>query len=126
MTLYVVQARGADEEALVKAHFIKDGFAWAGFAFGWLWLVYHRLWLPAVLYVVIETAFLVLALPHIAPETVVLCDLLARFFVGLEGNRLREARGARRAALTEIIEAPDRDAAEVIFFSRHAAAGAPA
>ena len=119
MTLYVVQARGTDEAALVRAHFIKDGFAWGGFAFGWLWLAYHRLWLATAIYLAIEVAVFVWLRPHVEPQALLVLDLLGRLYVGLEGNRLREAKGAPRAALSETIEARDRDAAEVAFFARH-------
>ena len=122
MTLYVVQARGTDEVALVRAHFIKDGFAWGGLAFGWLWLAYHRLWLATAIYVAVEVAVFVWIRPHVGPPALLVLDLLARLFVGLEGNRLREAKGARRAALSEIVEARDRAEAEVAFFARHGGA----
>ena len=124
MTLFVAQSRGADEASLVRAHFIKDGFAWGGFAFGWLWLAFHRLWLATVLYVVAEVLVVWLVRPHVEPASLLILDLLARLYVGLEGNRLREAKGARRAAVTDIIEAPDREAAETIFYARQAAGGA--
>ena len=126
MTIFVVQARGADDAALTRAHFIKDGFAWGGFAFGWLWLLYRRLWLAAAVYVALEVAFWFLLAPHVPPTTTLACDLLLRLWVGFEGNRLREARGARRAGLHDVIEAQDRDAAEVAFFARHASTGTPA
>ena len=122
MTLFVVQARGSDEAALVRAHFIKDGFAWAGFAFGWLWLAYHRLWLATAIYIALEIAVFVWMRPHVPPEALLALDLLARLYVGLEGNRLREAKGARRAVLSDIVEARDRAEAEVAFFARHGTA----
>ena len=120
MTLFVAQSRGADEASLVRAHFIKDGFAWGGFAFGWLWLAYHRLWLATAIYIVAEVLVVWLVRPHVEAQALLVLDLLVRLLVGLEGNRLREAKGARRAALTDIIEAPDRAAAETIFFARRA------
>ena len=53
-------------------------------------------------------------------------DILARLILGLEANRLRLAKGARRAALTELVEARDRDEAEAIFYRRHAPVGVAA
>ena len=123
MTLFVVQAPGRDDASLVRAHFIKDGFAWGGLAFGWLWLAYHRLWLASAIYLAAEILVFVLVRPHVEPEVLLALDLLARLFVGLEGNRLREAKGARRAALTDIVDARDRAAAETIFYARQAAGG---
>ncbi len=126
MTLYVVQARGSDEAALVKAQFVKDGFTWGGFWLGWIWLLYRRLWLAAAVYIALEVGFYFLVLPHAAAGAALACDALAKLFVGLEGNRLRQAKGARRAALTDIIEARNREAAEAIFYARHAPGGMPA
>ena len=119
MTLYVVQAPGSDDDSLVRAHFVADGFSWSAFFFAWAWLLYRRLWLALLVWVVVEGAFLVLVVPHIPLTTAFLVDLLARIALGLEAHRLRVAKGARRAVVTELVEARDRDEAEAIFYARH-------
>ena len=58
-------------------------------------------------------------MPHVSFDTVFLLDLLARLFLGLEAHRLRLAKGAKRATLTDLVEARDRDEAEAIFYARH-------
>ena len=125
VTLFVVQARGTDAVALEKAHFIADRFSWGAFVFGWLWLLYRQLWLAFAVWAALEIAFIFLVLPHVAYATALLCDLLAHLFIGFEGSRMRQDRGARRAGLTDLVEARDRDAAEVTFYERHAPGTAP-
>ena len=97
MALYVIQARGADQASLERATIIKDGFSWPAFIFAQLWLIYHRLWLALLIWVLAEVAFILLVLPHIAAGTFIAVDGLAHLFIGFEGNRLRLAKGARRA-----------------------------
>ena len=123
MTLYVVQARGTDDAALVRARFLAEGFSWPAFTFAPFWLLYHRLWLALATWIVLEVAAFALVVPHVSGWTAAGVDILARVFLGLEANRLRLAKGARRAALTELVEARDRDEAEAIFYRRHAPAG---
>lgn len=119
MTLFTVQAPGLDDEGLARARFVGDRFSRPAFVFAWAWLLYQRLWLAFVVWVAAEIAFLVLVLPHVSLLAALLVDLLARVFLGLEGHRLRLAKGARRAVLTELVEARDGDEAEAIFYSRH-------
>ncbi len=129
MTLYLVQTRGTDDAALVRARFLAEGFSWPAFVFAQLWLLYHRLWLALLTWIVLEVAAFALVVPHVSGWTVAAVDILARVFLGLEANRLRLTKGARRAAMTDLVEARDRDEAEAIFYARHrpmVAASAPA
>jgi hypothetical protein len=125
MALYVVQAAGRAPAQLVEARFIPEGFSWPAFIYAQLWLLYHRLWLALAVWAVLEVAFFFLVFPHVGGPVSALIDGLAHLFIGFEGNRLRQDKGARRAALTEIVEARDRDEAETLFFRRHAPAVAP-
>ena len=119
MTLYVVQARGTDDAALVRARFLAEGFSWPAFILAQLWLLYHRLWFALLTWIVAEVAFYFFVLPHVSGWIAAAVDILARLFLGLEGNRLRQAKGARRATLVELVEARDRDEAEATFYRRH-------
>ena len=119
MTLFVVQAPGTDDEALIHARFIADRFSWPAFVFAWAWLLYRRLWIALAVWVVLEIAFLAFVAPHVSLGVAFLVDLLARLFLGLEAQRLRLAKGAGRAVLTDLVEARDRDEAEAIFYARH-------
>lgn len=118
MALYVIQARGADRASLERATIIKDGFSWAAFVFGPFWLLYRRLWLALLLWVALEVAFVLVVAPNVPGGVSTLVDLLAHLFIGLEGNRLRLAKSARRASLVDVMEGRDRDDAEIRFFRR--------
>ena len=120
VALYVVQARGEDVGSLERARFIPDGFSWPAFVLAQLWLLYHRLWLALAIYVAAEIAFYFLVYPHVPLLATLVVDLLARLYVGFEGNRLRVARESRKAALTDIVGGADRDEAEAAFFGQQA------
>ena len=118
MPVFVVQASGSDASALERARFVRDGFSWPAFAFAQFWLLYHRLWLALAIWIAAEVAFFVFAVPHLPAVAAVAVDLVARLWLGMDAARLRLAKGARKAAVTDIIAAPDRDAAEAAFFGR--------
>lgn len=118
MALYVIQARGADQASLERAVIVKDGFSWPAFVFAQLWLIYHRLWLTLLVWVLAEVAFILLVLPHVGTGASIGVDFLAHLFIGFEGHRLRLAKGGRRAVLVDVIEGRSRDEAEARFFDR--------
>ncbi|MDR3462083.1 MAG: DUF2628 domain-containing protein [Beijerinckiaceae bacterium] len=118
MALYIAQARGRDETSLEHASILRDGFSWAALIFGPFWLLYRRLWLAALIWIVLESAFILFVLPHVAPNAAALVDVLAHCFLGFEGQRLRIAKASRDAAITEIIEGRDWEEAEARFFQR--------
>lgn len=118
MTLFTVQATGTDDDALARARFVAERFSWPAFWLTWAWLLYRRLWLAFLLWVVIDLAFLLLAAPHLPMGAIVSVEIAARIVLGLEAGHLRIGKGARRATLTELVEARDRDEAEAIFFAR--------
>ncbi len=118
MPLYVVQARAHDQEALERAVMIRDGFSWGAFIFAQLWLLYYRLWIPLLIWVEAEVAFILVVFPHLSLNAALGVDFLAHVFIGFEGQKLRIAKGARRAALTDIVEGHDREAAEARFFHK--------
>ena len=119
MAVYVVQAAGSAQAQLLRARFIREGFSWPAFIFAQIWLIYHRLWLALAVWILLEIAFFLLVFPHVSGATATAIDALAHLFIGFEGNRLRQRKGARRVALTELVEARGRDEAEAIFFRRH-------
>jgi hypothetical protein len=119
MALYIAQARGHDETALEQASILRDGFSWTALVFGPLWLLYQQLWLAALIWIVLESAFMVLVLPHVAPDAAALANVLAHCFLGFEGQHLRITKASRNAAITEIVEGRDWEEAETRFFQRH-------
>lgn len=112
--------------------FLQDGFSWAAFVFGPLWMIRRRLWLGLLGYVVIlvalEAAIRLVGAPSGARIAVA---FLFALLIGLEGASLRRWTLVRRGWRDlGVVVADDREAAEWRFFSawtdRTAAAPAPA
>ena len=103
MRTYTAHLKAARAPVLVR-----EGWSWAGFLFGPLWLFAKRAWIPAV----IETAAIV-CLFALAPEPFrapVLFGLA--LLVGVLGRDLvRWSLGRRGYALTHVLAARDEDAA---------------
>jgi hypothetical protein len=96
MAIYVVMeppGRGDNADATT---FVRDGFSWPGFLVPPLWLLWHRLWIEAVL------VFLVLGLLSALGDAFGLAlagavlSFLVMLYIGLEGQALRIAALARR------------------------------
>ena len=60
MRFYTIHAPrrpwAAVETSLAEARAVKDGFSWPAFVFSFVWALWHRLWLVAVLIFVAEFA----------------------------------------------------------------------
>jgi len=110
MASYVVMeppGRAGSSEAVL----VRDGFSWLAFFFAPLWLLWHRLWIEALL------AFVVLGLLSALGEIAgfglagSLLTLLVSLFVGLEGQGLRIAalrrRGWRESGVIEAARLSD-------------------
>ncbi|WP_454852965.1 DUF2628 domain-containing protein [Rhizobium binxianense] len=99
---------------------IRDGFTFVGFLFPWLWLLAHRLWLPAI------AAFLLQAIGSalmdetglgVAGAAILLGTSL---LTGLEGQNLRIRNLAARGwEVDALVTADSLGTAEDIYFSTY-------
>jgi hypothetical protein len=94
MASYVVMEEPG-RRGTAEVTFLRDGFSWMAFLVAPLWLLWHRLWIEALL------AFVALGLLSELVETGwpfagSLPALLVSLFVGLEGRNLRIAALRRR------------------------------
>jgi hypothetical protein len=71
---------------------VPEGFAWTAFLFGLPWLLWHRLWLEAVIYVA-ALAILAALLP-VKPLAV--AALAVQWLLGAQAQDIRRAALARR------------------------------
>jgi hypothetical protein len=124
MKVYAVfepRRRGDDlSEHAERFKFVRDGFSFAAFIFGPLWMLRHRLWLAFVGYLVIvallATAAYVRALPVGAELAII---VILALLIGLEAATLR-----RRKLLwwrwhdAGVVVADDLVGAEQRFFDR--------
>ena len=123
MTVYTVheprtrRSKGdADPDRFV---FVRDGFHFWAFVFGPLWLLWHRLWLVLLIYVVatsaVQAALWALGVSAAVKFTV---GMLIALLVGFEAASLRRWTYARRRwSSLGLVVAPNLEAAEHRFFA---------
>jgi hypothetical protein len=121
MRVYTVHSSpsdGADGRAdPLNLNFIKEGFSWPALVFPVLWLIYHRLWLVLVAYLVVFIGI------GAAGEAVggpvpglVMAGL--QLLLALEGNELRRWALARRGCtLAGLSAGATLQEAEIGFFA---------
>lgn len=112
------RGRSAIDEA-DRVAFIDDGFSWGAALFNVFWMLRHRMWLVAVLYVAGSVVlFAALAMTNLAEQVGGPASLGLAVLLGMEGAALRRwtlaRKGWREVAL---IVAPTRDEAERRFFA---------
>jgi hypothetical protein len=119
MPLYSVHLLGSGLESFADAVFVRQAFCWKAFFFGPLWLARQRLWAGLLLWAA-AYLFLIAALPVVlSASSVFFIALSLQIFLGLEANRLQEAKlAAKGYRLAEIIAAPERELAESAFYRR--------
>ena len=87
---------------------VREGFSFAAFLFGPIWLLAHRAWVPAVL--LIAANVLVGALAPEAAEPLLFLGIM--LFVGLAGNDMRRFSLERAGyLLMHVVAARDADGA---------------
>jgi hypothetical protein len=115
MTVYTVHLQGEDAQ---EASFVPEGFSWGAFVFTPFWLLWHRLWLAALLWCAAMAIIFAapLGLSLFAKELAV---FLIALLCGLEGNQWRRQKllGVGKP-LADIVSADTRDDAEIHFFHR--------
>jgi hypothetical protein len=122
MTVYTVhepQTRNNEDEADPDRFvFVRDGFHFWAFVFGPLWLLWHRLWLVLLIYLVttsaVQAALWALGVSATVKLTV---GVLIALLVGFEAASLRRWTYARRRwSNLGLVVAPNLEAAEHRFF----------
>jgi hypothetical protein len=118
-----------------RALFVRDGFSFSAFLFGPLWMLWHRMWLVLVAYLVLAGGLQAFLLAVGASLSAILATgLLIALLVGLEASTLRRVTlHRRRWKEVGLVGGNDREVAERRFFAtwqpeiaaRSAAAGGP-
>ncbi|MDX6807520.1 DUF2628 domain-containing protein [Terrihabitans rhizophilus] len=122
MRIWTVHEPASATTAIERAEklvLIKDGFSWLAFFFSPLWMLYHRLWLGTLLYVLISAATIAagLLLP-LGSGSEFLLGFVPMLYAGFEGNDLRRRKLERRG-YTQIgaVAARSGMEAEVAYFA---------
>lgn len=118
MKVFTVHTRrgGLDPDGCVVL--VKEGFSWPAFFFSLIWALWCRLWLVALGIFVVEIAVNgLLAALGADPQTQAAISLGLAAALGLIGNDLKRWTFSRRGYIeSDIVAAPDGDAAERRFF----------
>ena len=123
MPVYTVHApvmTDADVRATDRFAFVRDGFHfWAAVA-GVLWLVWHRLWLALIGWIVVMVAVDIgLAALGAGGTAIFFVNLLLALLMGFEAASLRRWTLSRRNwRQLDIVVADNQEAAERRFFDR--------
>ncbi|MGH6839929.1 MAG: DUF2628 domain-containing protein [Methylocella sp.] len=117
MALYSVHLHGDGPQSVAEAAFVRQAFSWKAFFFGPLWLAWYRLWAGLALWAAAYSILFAATLTVVSAGAGLFIALALQILLGLEANRLREAKLERQGyRLVEIIGAPAREEAEIAFY----------
>ena len=122
MPVYTVHAPTANSgiAAIERFAFVRDGFHFWAAVFGPLWLVWHRLWLALIGWIVVILAVDVGMTGLGANGTaILLANVLIALLMGFEASSVRRWTLSRRNwRQLDIVVADDEEQAERRFFDR--------
>jgi hypothetical protein len=123
MPVFTVHApvnSGADLAATDKFTFVRDGFHFWAMAASVLWLLWHRLWLALIGWIVVTVAVAVgLSALGVGAGTILFADCLIAVLMGFEASSLQRWTLSRRKwRQLDIVVADDQESAERRFFDR--------
>ena len=119
-TVHAPSSYGDDLRATDKFTFVRDGFHLWAMIFGPFWLIWNRLWVATLGWVVV-TAVLEIGLARLGAGRLAIAsaDLLVAILLGFEAASLQRWTLSRRNwRQLDIVVADDEDAAERRFFDR--------
>jgi hypothetical protein len=122
MPVYTVHAPSADGADLSadKIAFVRDGFHVWAMVLGPLWLLWHRLWLALIGWIIFSGALdIVMVRLGLGRTSLLLADLVVALLMGFEAATLRRWTLSRRNwRQLDIVVADGEEAAERRFFER--------
>jgi hypothetical protein len=119
-TVHAASANATDLRATDKFTFVRDGFHFWAMVFGPLWLIWKRLWLALIGWVIAIIALdLVLARLGAGSVAIVSADTMIALLMGFEAASLQRWTLSRRNwRQLDVVVADDEEAAERRFFDR--------
>jgi hypothetical protein len=110
-----------------RFRFVRDGFYFWAFLFGPVWMIWHRLWLVLVLYLVgIAALFAGLTVLGVSRPAQFVVGLLIAVLIGCEAGSLRRFGLRRRWTQAGVVAATDLEEAERRFFESWIDGASPA
>ncbi|WP_108880232.1 DUF2628 domain-containing protein [Anderseniella sp. Alg231-50] len=101
--------------------FVKDGFSWPAFFIPFFWMLWHRLWLPLVGYLVAVGLVVLAGYAFSWPDNLTSgMGILVNLFAGLEGNNFRRRALAKRGfeEVADIVAGNGEEASYRFFTAR--------
>jgi hypothetical protein len=120
-TVHAPKSLGNDLRAAPeKVMFVRDGFHVWAFLLGFIWLIYRRLWLVLLGYIVVQIMVeILLRLAHASSVVQFVVMAVIALFLGSEAGALRRWTLSRRKwQQIGLVAADDEEAAERRFFER--------
>ena len=82
---------------------VKEGFSFPAFAFSWVWLLYHRMWVALAIWIGLTVTLSYLVQAALGAPAAAAVSLALGFMLGAEGNDIRrwtlERNGYREAGI---------------------------
>lgn len=126
MAFYSVHLRGDGPQSVAEAAFVRQAFSWKAFFFGPFWLLRHRLWAGLLFWAAGFSILIAASLTIVSAGAGLFIALALQMLLGLEANRICEAKLAQQGyRLVEIIAAPACGEAEIAFYRRFGAPDGP-
>lgn len=118
------------KDAPIGMELVREGFSFSAFLFGPLWFAGSRAWLGATVWIIGAASIAALSVAFAAGAGALLMAIVTfMFLMGLEASEFRRRSLIRRGyRLADIVEAHDRNEAQVRFLARRfsaPAAGGP-
>ena len=122
-TVHAPSANGADLRSTLKFAFVRDGFHFWAAVFGPLWLVWHRLWLALIGWIIAIVALeLALTRLGVGSRAIFLANVIVAILMGFEAASLQRWTFTwHHWRQLDVVVADDEEAAERRFFDRWAA-----
>lgn len=119
-TVHAPTAYAADFRATDKFVFVRDGFHFWAMVLGPLWLIWKRLWLALLGWLILAVAIEVVAIKLGGGRSIVTAiEVIVAILMGLEASTLRRWTLSRRKwRQLDVVVADDEEAAERRFFDR--------
>ena len=118
-TVHAPTAYAADFRATDKFVFVRDGFHFWAMVLGPLWLIWKRLWLALLGWLVLTIALQVAAIELGGGAAAMVIGIILAVLMGLEASTLQRWTYSRRKwRQLDVVVADDEESAEQRFFDR--------
>ena len=123
MAIYTIHVPDEAPDILTRGErtvFVREGVSLRAFLFGLLYLLWHRLWVAAAVWIALLAAITALGLVIHPPLACIVALLgLMHLYLAIEGpDLLRWGLGRRGYTMRTLISAPGLAEAEALFFTR--------